>query len=160
MCNTSETQVQHKLKTKEELTQIIRELIDPNVNDVQQARHLGHQKGWYILSGTRRDNEAIEAGLKDGDYWLKTLEEPYPGYNASRRIVTEDFDELKAAYEYRCACCGSKEGEYRSTQVLGKVLWQEHLSGNIRQGRQGLETECQGDEAIRIRFGRLSTREF
>ena len=97
--------------TKEELTHIIRDLIDPKVNDVQQARHLGHQKGWYILSGTRRDNEAIDAGLRPGDYWLKTLEEPYPGYNASRRTVTEDFDELKAAYEYRCACCGSKEGE-------------------------------------------------
>lgn len=40
-----------RIVTKEELTAFIR-LYDPNVLDVQQARHLGAQKGWFILSGT------------------------------------------------------------------------------------------------------------
>lgn len=47
-----------RIVTKEELTAFIR-LYDPNVLDVQQARHLGAQKGWFILSGTRSDNTSV-----------------------------------------------------------------------------------------------------
>ena len=41
--------------SKKELTEFIRTFY-PEVSDVQQARHLAAQKGWYILSGTRKDN--------------------------------------------------------------------------------------------------------
>lgn len=37
-----------KMTSKTELTQFVR-LFYSSVNDVQQARHLGAQKGWYIL---------------------------------------------------------------------------------------------------------------
>ena len=100
-----------KIITKNELTEFIRQY-DPNVLDVQQARHLGAQKGWFILSGTRNDN-ASET-IKPGEYKLKTLEKPYPGFTSERREATIDGDyweNLKKAYDYRCACCGSKEGE-------------------------------------------------
>jgi hypothetical protein len=58
--------------SKEELTHIIREFY-PNVNDVQQARHLGRQKGWYIESGTRGD--IVSKELRPGEYRLKTLKQ-------------------------------------------------------------------------------------
>ena len=97
--------------SKDELTNFIR-LYYPNVTDVQQARHLAAQKGWYILSGTRNDNtsEAIPKGY----YKLKSLEECYPGFTAERRnenITGDDWNSIKEKYDYKCACCGSEEGK-------------------------------------------------
>ena len=97
--------------SKDELTEFIRHY-DPKVLDVQQARHLGAQKGWFILSGTRNDNAS--ENIKPGEYKLKTLEEPYPGFTSERReeLIDGDYwENLKMNYGYRCACCGSKEGE-------------------------------------------------
>ncbi len=99
-----------KTVTKTELTNFLKKHFD-DVNDVQQARHLAAQKGFYILSGTRGD---IEEGLSAGEYKLKTLEDIYPGFTKERResdLDGDEWDEIKKAYDYRCACCGSKEGE-------------------------------------------------
>lgn len=109
--------------SKDELTQFIR-CFYPEVNDVQQARHLGNVKGWYILSGTRMDNASIQ--LNWGEYKLISLEECYPGFNSLRRADLageEFFEELKRQYGYRCATCGSKEGElnYRYPNTFTKL---------------------------------------
>lgn len=98
--------------SKDKLTTFIRKY-DPSVNDVQQARHLAAQKGWYILSGTRKDNES--KGLKAGEYKLVSLEKFYPGFTLQRRSYLAGdnyFESLKKEYDYRCATCGSKEGEH------------------------------------------------
>ena len=97
-----------KVVTKEQLTAFLKERGD--TLDVQQARHLAAQNDFYILSGTRGD----EGGLKAGEYKLKTLEMPYPGFTAERResnLTDDEWESLKKEYGYRCACCGSKEGE-------------------------------------------------
>jgi hypothetical protein len=52
--------------SKSELTEFIRGFY-PEVNDVQQARHLGAQKGWFIAAGVV---------LQRGEYRLITLEKP------------------------------------------------------------------------------------
>jgi len=93
--------------SKEELTKFIRRFY-PDVNDVQQARHLGAQKGFYIVSGGRAD---FQKNLRRGYYQLITLKEAYPAFHGHRIVKTEDWEELKAQYGYRCATCGSKEGE-------------------------------------------------
>lgn len=93
--------------TKTELTQFIREYY-PEVNDVQQARHLGAQKGWYILSGSR-DN--IVLSLNSGEYQLYSLEKAYPKYKRHRDFAELDWEDLKKAYGNRCATCGSEEGK-------------------------------------------------
>lgn len=95
--------------SKAELTEFIRTFY-PQVSDVQQARHLSKQKGYYIISGTRGDiSEKIPAGF----YKLVSLEKPYPAYKPNRRegINSIDFEELKKAYDYKCATCGSIEGK-------------------------------------------------
>ena len=100
-----------RIVSKSELTEFIR-LFDDSVLDVQQARHLGAQKGWFILSGTRNDNTSVT--IAPGEYQLATMEKPYPGFTAARReeVVDGDYwENLKREYGYRCACCGSKEGE-------------------------------------------------
>lgn len=98
-----------KAISKQELTDFIRQFY-PETNDVQQARHLSKQKGYNIISGTRGDiNEKIPAGY----YKLIDLQNPYKSYKVNRRkgIQSESFEELKKEYNYRCATCGSREGE-------------------------------------------------
>ena len=98
-----------KAVSKQELTNFIREFY-PEVSDVQQARHLSKQKGYNIISGTRGDiNEKIPAGF----YKLLDLNSAYPSFKPDRREGTtaQDFDELKKAYDYKCATCGSIEGK-------------------------------------------------
>jgi hypothetical protein len=99
--------------TKEELTQFIRNFY-PNINDVQQARHLAMQKGWYIISGTRGNSTTNHIKIRKGEYKLISLEEPHPAFIGERRtgIPQKDFEIIKQYYDYRCATCGSKEGEY------------------------------------------------
>ncbi|MCK4745027.1 hypothetical protein KAS41_03110 [Candidatus Parcubacteria bacterium] len=97
-----------KIISKTELTEFIR-LFDNKVNDVQQARHLGAQSGWWIVAGGR-DN--IVLAIKKGFYQLYTLEQPYPSFKKGHRINdTCNWKELKERYGYRCATCGSREGE-------------------------------------------------
>jgi len=96
-----------KKVSKEELTQFIRQYY-PNVPDVQQARHLGAQKGWFIAAGGRDNKDVI---LARGEYQLISLEKPYPAFHGHRIEDTEEWEELKRQYGYRCATCGSKEGE-------------------------------------------------
>ena len=93
--------------SKKELTQFIR-LYYPDTNDVQQARHLAAQKGWYIGSGQRKNGIR---DLKAGEYQLVTLEKPFPNFTGHRGTDSEDFEDIKKQYNYRCATCGSKEGE-------------------------------------------------
>lgn len=73
--------------SKEELTQFIRQYY-PNVNDVQQARHLGAQKGWFIASGGRDNRDVI---LNRGEYQLVSLEKPFPAFHGHRIERTEDW---------------------------------------------------------------------
>jgi len=97
-----------KIISKTELTNFIRNFY-PEVNDVQQARHLGAQDGWWIVAGGR-DN--IVAKVKRGYYQLYTLERPYPDFKKGHRIIdTGNWEKLKTQYSYRCATCGSREGE-------------------------------------------------
>ena len=83
-------------------------------DDVQQARHLGQQKGWYIISGKRQDKECEEYNVKDGEYCLISLTEHYPNFTELKRmsdLTDDEWESIKQIYGYRCATCGSKEGE-------------------------------------------------
>jgi len=94
--------------SKAELTQFIRKYY-PNTNDVQQARHLGAQKGWFIAAGGRDNRDVC---LSRGEYQLLTLEKKYPAFHGHRIEKTEDWESLKKEYGYRCITCGSEEGKY------------------------------------------------
>lgn len=95
--------------SKEELTDFIKQFY-PKTNDVQQARHLSMQSGWNILSGTRGDNKEK---IPSGSYKLVDLENSYSAFAQERRVGfdSDDFDAIKKKYAYKCASCGSKEGE-------------------------------------------------
>ncbi|MCX6053212.1 MAG: hypothetical protein NTZ60_11985 [Campylobacterales bacterium] len=99
-----------KIVSKEELTQFIKNYF-PDVNDVQQGRHLARQGGWYIVSGQRGDITDIK--IPAGSYKLISLKKPYPAFTSHRNInFTGNFwENLKQTYHNRCASCGSPENE-------------------------------------------------
>jgi len=101
--------------SKGELTQFIRQYY-PDVVDVQQARHLGAQKGWFIVSDTRGNKHVT---LKYGEYQLITLERPYPAFKGHRIEDTGEWENLKKQYSYRCVTCGSKKENLIS---IGQIL--------------------------------------
>lgn len=122
-----------KIVSKQELTNFLNSM-GYVCNDVQQARHLAQQYGWYILSGTRGDLECKKYNIKPGEYLLKTITEPYPSYKHMKRtesLNANSWDELKKMYNYRCATCGSKEGEYNFLYPASKTkLQQGHKNPN------------------------------
>lgn len=97
--------------TKAELTEFIRQYY-PETPDVQAGRHLGMQRGFYIVS-SRRGNALIgEETPPPNAYKLISLERPHPGFLPGRRALGKiDFERIKETYGYRCVTCGSKEGE-------------------------------------------------
>lgn len=97
-----------KPTSKEELTQFVRSYY-PRTNDVQQARHLGAQKGWFIAAGGR-DNREVH--LQRGQYQLVSLNRSYPAFHGHRIQQTKNWEKLKTEYHFRCVTCGSKEDEY------------------------------------------------
>ena len=130
-----------KKATKRELTQFIRKYY-PDTNDVQQARHLGAQKGWWILAGGR-DN--IVLSLKRGEYQLYTLEKPYPGFKHRRRqIKTGNWNDIKNYYSYRCATCGSEEGQPHLHWPETKTkLQQAHKNPEKALDKDNIIPQCQ-----------------
>ncbi len=98
--------------SKDELTQFIRKFY-PNTNDVQSARHLGMQSGFYIVS-SRRGNylPKDKPPPNQSSYLLVTLETAHPAFARGRRELRADsFEAIKRKYNYRCATCGSEEGK-------------------------------------------------
>ncbi|MDW8236714.1 MAG: hypothetical protein RMK98_08875 [Bacteroidia bacterium] len=100
--------------SKRELTDFTRKFY-PQTPDVQNARHLGMQKGFYIVS-SRRGNfyPPDKPSPKESAYLLVTLEKPHPSFRPEKRTeeVSEiEFEQIKKEYNYRCATCGSEEGK-------------------------------------------------
>lgn len=133
-----------QIVTKSELTEMVRSFY-PDTSDVQQARHLGRQGGFYILSGNRNDSHHIE--LRSGDYCLVSLRETYPGFiernNPRAARGGKDFDELRARFDFRCATCGSKEGEpnFKNLSQL-TALQQGHMNPNLPLSMENMIPQC------------------
>ena len=99
--------------SKEELTDFLLEY-GLKSNDMQQARHLGQQHGWYIITGQRGDKECEEYNVKPGEYALISVEEYYPNFTNLKRkddLTKDEWESIKKHYNYRCATCGSIEGK-------------------------------------------------
>ncbi len=129
--------------SKEELTSFIR-LYYPQTPDVQQARHLGPQKGYYVLS-TRRGNHVGEFSEElrgESAYKLETLERSHPNYHPERRSVSggDEFDFIKERYGRRCATCGSLEGE-RNFRYPNSIT-------QLQKGHRNPRKPLQGDNII------------
>ncbi len=90
-----------------------------------------------------RDN--IVAKIDKGSYQLYTLEQPYPDFKKGHRIVdTGDWEKLKEQYGFRCATCGSREGEpnfhWRGTKT---ILQKAHKDPNKPLVAGNIIPQCQ-----------------
>ncbi len=127
--------------SKEELTKFVRSFY-PATNDVQQARHLGAQAGWWIVAGGR-DN--IVLNIKRGFYALYTLEQPYPAFKRGHRVTeTDNWGKIKEQYGFRCATCGSQEGQPQLHWPATKtVLQKSHKDPNKPLVAGNIIPQCQ-----------------
>ncbi len=127
--------------TKEELTKFVRSYY-PDTNDVQQARHLGAQTGWWIVAGGR-DNIVLD--IERGTYQLYTLEQPYPSFKKGHRISkTDTWDTIKEKYGFRCAVCGSQEGKpHLHWPATKTVLQKGHMDPNKPLLAGNIIPQCQ-----------------
>ena len=99
--------------SKEDLTNFLAQYGE-RPNDVQQARHLGQQKGWYVISGQRGDKECTDFNVRSGEYSLISVKSHYPNFTELKRtsnLSDDEWELIKKSYNYRCATCGSVEGE-------------------------------------------------
>jgi len=130
-----------RIVSKEELTKFIRSYY-PNTNDVQQARHLGAQAGWWIVAGGR-DNIVLR--IKRGFYQLYTLEQPYPGFKQGHRIAkTDNWVKIKEIYNFRCATCGSQENKPHFHWPATKTkLQKSHMDPNKPLISGNIIPQCQ-----------------
>jgi hypothetical protein len=79
-----------------------------------QPRHLGMQLGLnFLVQGCH--HPAAGRVLKRGEYCLLDLTSVHPSHGTMHRAPVHggalDFGAIKALYDLRCACCGSREGE-------------------------------------------------
>ncbi|MDE5602767.1 MAG: hypothetical protein K2I71_02455, partial [Helicobacter sp.] len=131
-----------KAVSKTELTDFVRKFY-PDVSDVQQARHLSKQGGYNIISGTRGD---IGQKIPAGCYQLITLEKPYLAFKPDRRsgIESADFEELKKEYDYKCATCGSIEGQPHNIRKNEITKLQEgHMNPSLPLEIGNIIPQCQ-----------------
>jgi hypothetical protein len=126
---------------KSELTNFVRRYY-PDINDVQQARHLGAQKGWFISAGGR-DNVHVK---KRGEYQLISLEKPYPNFTQHRGVGVgdDDWETILKKYNYRCATCGSEQNKphLHWTNTITK-LQKSHLDPRKPLTSENTFPQCQ-----------------
>jgi hypothetical protein len=97
-----------------------------------QPRHLGMQFGLdFLIMGSKHPRS--KRILRAGEYCLKSLSNAHPcNYSMVHRyhgqMTQVMFNKLRHKYDYRCACCGSMEGEpnYKNKCVL-TVLEKGHM---------------------------------
>lgn len=105
---------QGTLLHKDTIAAFVRGIVPTAGND-QQIRHLGSQAGWNVLNARDKiPNE--EAVVPIGYHVLLSSESPkvsffYKALKRLGRLAARDFTQLKAAYDFRCASCGSVEGK-------------------------------------------------
>jgi hypothetical protein len=129
--------------TKSELTAFIKQFY-PDITDVQQARHLGRQDGWNILSG-RRGDITKEIIARDS-YKLVSLKNGYLDSNIHRKSVVADDDwvKLKQEYNYRCCSCGSKEGAVNYVNRSVRTQLQKgHMNPTMELVKGNIIPQCQ-----------------
>ena len=97
--------------------------------DSLQIRHLGCQNGFNLLKG--KDVGPNGTIVKRSHYMLLNLSKVFNGFCKEKRkekIDTNNWDELKKEYQYRCVNCGSIENKpmrWNGNQIT--ILQQGHM---------------------------------
>ena len=118
----------NKLVSKEVISEFVR-FFNKNASVDQQSRHLGSQDFFYVLNAKEKIPN-VDMIVPVGYHILITLEAPHPKYiyashKRAGRFAARNFDELKRAYNNRCATCGSLENKPHFYDASKKTLLQQ-----------------------------------
>jgi hypothetical protein len=137
---------QGKLVHKDTISSFVQTVI-PKAGKDQQVRHLASD-GWYVLN--RGDKIPNKNEIVPGGYHvLITTESPKPTFlfkslKRAGRIAAEDFSQLKAVYDFRCATCGSQEGKPNLLEPDKRTsLQQGHMNPAKSLNLQNSIPQCQ-----------------
>ena len=129
---------------------LISEFVRLHINAAkdQQVRHLGSQGGWNILNKGAHVPDT-DACVPNGYHYLVSIETPNPKRAAemmkrAMRLNAHDFDDIKKAYNNRCATCGMEEGvsDPRNNGVTIK-LQQGHMDPKRKLDIDNTIPQCQ-----------------
>ncbi len=114
------------------------------VRDPQILRHMSNIMGYNARSrsGLMPDGTKV----KHGEYALVNMTETAPGWKGHRKNLLQkgNWADIKAAYDHRCVCCGSREGQanHRKPGTM-TVLEQGHMDPNLPLGPGNIIPQCQ-----------------
>ena len=121
----------NQLVHKDAVSACVRQYIPTAALD-QQVRHLGSQLGWNVLNkGSKIPDKNVK--IPSGYNYLVSLETPNPKNIANAlkragRLAAKNFNELKLAYENKCATCGIEEGKKDPRDGSTVSLQQGHMN--------------------------------
>ena len=126
----------NKYVSKNKLTIVINNFFGETVNDVQQARHLGSQKGWHI-----------DSGKYDGEYCYKLVSviETKPNWANGFRtnnLKNYSWESMKKVYGYKCATCDQKEGDRHTLNNKKIVLERGHMDPKLELSSENIIPQC------------------
>lgn len=115
---------------KDVVSAFVRKYI-PDAAFDQQVRHLGTQYHWYVLNKGHKVPD-LDIKVPSGYNYLVSIETPNPkavaeALKRAGRLAARNFDELKMAYNNKCATCGIEEGkrDIRDNSIVS--LQQGHM---------------------------------
>jgi len=119
---------------KDDISALIQRFIKNAAND-QQIRHLKTQDGWFILNrGDSAFVTSVEKFNPESCHTLLTTKSAFPNSNLVRRkaIKQSDWKLILEKYNYTCASCGTKIGEFHRFDSSFKVetLEKGHMNPN------------------------------
>ncbi len=123
-----------KLVHKDAVSAFVRSLIPGAALD-QQVRHLGSQLGWNVLNKGMKIPD-VNIKVPSGYHYLVSLEMPNPkvigaALKRAGRLAAKNFDQLKLAYDNRCATCGIEEGKKDVRDGTVVSLQQGHMNPRL-----------------------------
>ena len=134
-----------KLVHKDAVSAFVRSHIPSAALD-QQVRHLGTQLGWNVLNKGSKIPD-LDIKVPSGYHYLVSLETPNPSRIASAlkragRLAAKNFEQLKIAYDKKCATCGIEEGkkDVRDGSIVS--LQQGHMTPRLQLTLENTIPQC------------------
>ena len=123
-----------KLVHKDAVSVFVRSHIPSAAYD-QQVRHLGTQLGWNVLNKGAKIPD-VDESVPSGYNYLVSLETPNPSRIATAlkragRLAAKNFEQLKVAYDNKCATCGIEEGKKDVRDGTVVSLQQGHMNPRL-----------------------------
>ena len=134
-----------KLVHKDAVSAFVRSHIPSAALD-QQVRHLGTQLGWNVLNKGAKIPD-FDIKVPSGYHYLVSFETPNPARIATAlkragRLAAKNFDQLKLAYDRKCATCGIEEGKKDARDGTIVSLQQGHMNPRLSLTLENTIPQC------------------